>query len=182
MSKHSILAGFVLLSFSAFAQPGNGNGNGGGNNNDDTTLEDPTTCPLAPQVAFEATVGDKVSLYDCRFDETTMYGFGVAPTTLYSKTNGSYAWLRRTNFDASMTAQDVANASVMHLTGVGSRSSLKLIRQGDEVSYGSRLQLIDDLDASGSILDGAFMAYQGLEAGHGPVSYTHLTLPTKRIV
>ena len=167
MSKHSILAGFVLLSFSAFAQPGNGNGNGGGNNNDDTTLEDPTTCPLAPQVAFEATVGDKVSLYDCRFDETTMYGFGVAPTTLYSKTNGSYAWLRRTNFDASMTAQDVANASVMHLTGVGSRSSLKLIRQGDEVSYGSRLQLIDDLDASGSILDGAFMAYQGLEAGHG---------------
>lgn len=169
MSKNSIFAGFLLLSFSAFAQPGyNGNGGGnGGGNNDDTTLEDPPACPMIPRVAFEDTVGDKISLYDCRLDETNMYGFGVAPSTLYSKTNGSYAWLRRSNFDASMSAQDVANASVMYLSGVGNRSSLKLIRQGDDVSYGSRLQLIDDLDASGSILDGAFMAYQGLEAGHG---------------
>ena len=48
-----------------------------------------------------------------------------------------------------------------------------------KVSAGSEDIIVEKLGESEKV--GKF-AYDGFENGYGPVSYTHLTLPTKRIV
>jgi hypothetical protein len=50
-------------------------------------------------IAFSASLGDRISLYDNRLDATNMYGFGVESGCLYSKAVNTHRWYINVNAD-----------------------------------------------------------------------------------
>ena len=54
-------------------------------------------------------------MYDDRLFDSDMFGFGVGSNTLYSKSDGSYAWLTQKNWSSSLTQLGLFLKSSMHL-------------------------------------------------------------------
>jgi len=67
------------------------------------------------QMDFDATLEDKISLYDNRLGATDMYGLGVASGVLYFKTTGTgtYKWFHGLNYEAGKESLQVSNTTVM---------------------------------------------------------------------
>ena len=64
-------------------------------------------------ISFQATFGDKISLYGDRIDDANNYGMGVNSNTMYFKSNGHYIWLQQENYNSV----DISTAMVLNSAG-----------------------------------------------------------------
>ena len=90
-----------------------------------------------------STVGDLISLYGNRFNNTAMYGFGVNNSSLYYKSELKHFWYINSNHDNGTSAQMELNTSELNIKP-NIKSSGTLSLQATQPSVGDIISLIGD--------------------------------------
>jgi hypothetical protein len=99
----------------------------------------------AGQMWLDATLEDKISLYDNRLGATNMYGFGVESGTLYHKSVTNHRWYINTNADVG--ASDYMNLNTSGLWVAGNVECSGITTDGGiRINMGTPNIFLDETD------------------------------------
>ena len=121
---------------------------------------------ISNQLYFGTNLGDVISLYDNRLGAANMYGFGVASSTLYSRSLSLFSWYINQTQDGSSYKMQLNGNGRLTLKGSQSSSSAAQVYFMDEGSPG----LVGGIEFTGSLGNGG--GYNSSLQSSGELQYS----------